>query len=85
MSVTALIVAAGKGERLGGAMPKQYRSIGGKPVLRRAVEPFLNHAAIGQIPEPATSSSDTVRSRNPTGHYGLKSIFPKNRKVGSSG
>jgi len=49
MSVTALIVAAGKGERLGGAMPKQYRPIGGKPVLRRAVEPFLNHAAIGDV------------------------------------
>ena len=49
MSVTALIVAAGKGERLGGALPKQYRPIGGKPVLRRAVEPFLKHAAIRDV------------------------------------
>jgi len=49
MSVTALIVAAGKGERLGGALPKQYRPIGGKSVLRRAVEPFLNHAAIRDV------------------------------------
>ena len=38
MTVTALIVAAGKGERLGGDVPKQYRPIGGKPVLRWAVE-----------------------------------------------
>jgi 2-C-methyl-D-erythritol 4-phosphate cytidylyltransferase/2-C-methyl-D-erythritol 2,4-cyclodiphosphate synthase len=49
MSVTALIVAAGKGERLGGALPKQYRPIGGKAVLRRAVEPFLKHAAIRDV------------------------------------
>jgi 2-C-methyl-D-erythritol 4-phosphate cytidylyltransferase/2-C-methyl-D-erythritol 2,4-cyclodiphosphate synthase len=49
MSVTALIVAAGKGERLGGGIPKQYRLIGGKPLLRWAVEPFLQHSAIKDV------------------------------------
>ena len=49
MTVTALIVAAGKGERLGGDMPKQYRSIGGKPVLRWAVEAMASSASIDQI------------------------------------
>ena len=49
MTVTALIVAAGKGERLGGDMPKQYRSIGGKPVLRWAVEAMASSASIHQI------------------------------------
>ena len=49
MSVTALIVAAGKGERLGGGLPKQYRSIGGKPLLRWAVEPFLRHSAVRDV------------------------------------
>lgn len=49
MTVTALIVAAGKGERLGGDMPKQYRSIGGKPVLRWAVEAMASGASIDQI------------------------------------
>jgi 2-C-methyl-D-erythritol 4-phosphate cytidylyltransferase / 2-C-methyl-D-erythritol 2,4-cyclodiphosphate synthase len=49
MSVTALIVAAGKGERLGGGVPKQYRAVGGKPVLRHAVEPFLRHAAVSNV------------------------------------
>ena len=49
MSVTALIVAAGKGERLGGGIPKQYRAIAGKPVLRRAVEALIGHSAIGHI------------------------------------
>jgi len=49
VTVTALIVAAGKGERLGGGVPKQYRALAGKPVLRWAVEPFLHHAAIKDV------------------------------------
>jgi 2-C-methyl-D-erythritol 4-phosphate cytidylyltransferase/2-C-methyl-D-erythritol 2,4-cyclodiphosphate synthase len=46
MTVTALIVAAGKGERLGGGVPKQYRMLGGKPVLRWAVEALIKHPAV---------------------------------------
>jgi 2-C-methyl-D-erythritol 4-phosphate cytidylyltransferase/2-C-methyl-D-erythritol 2,4-cyclodiphosphate synthase len=46
MTTTALIVAAGKGERLGGGVPKQYRMLGGKPVLRWAVESLARHPAV---------------------------------------
>jgi 2-C-methyl-D-erythritol 4-phosphate cytidylyltransferase/2-C-methyl-D-erythritol 2,4-cyclodiphosphate synthase len=46
VTTTALIVAAGKGERLGGGVPKQYRLLGGKPVLRWAVEALIRHPAI---------------------------------------
>jgi 2-C-methyl-D-erythritol 4-phosphate cytidylyltransferase/2-C-methyl-D-erythritol 2,4-cyclodiphosphate synthase len=46
MTVTALIVAAGTGERLGGGVPKQYRLLGGKPVLRWAVEALARHRAV---------------------------------------
>lgn len=46
MTVTALIVAAGKGERAGGGVPKQYRLLAGKPVLRWAVEALAGHPAI---------------------------------------
>lgn len=45
----ALIVAAGRGARLGGEMPKQYRPLAGKAVLRRAVEPFLAHPRIDAV------------------------------------
>jgi 2-C-methyl-D-erythritol 4-phosphate cytidylyltransferase/2-C-methyl-D-erythritol 2,4-cyclodiphosphate synthase len=48
MTTTALIVAAGKGERVGG-LPKQYRLLGGKPVLRRAVEALASHPAIARV------------------------------------
>ena len=46
MAVTALIVAAGRGERLGGGVPKQFRTIGGKPVVRWAVEAMLAHPMV---------------------------------------
>jgi 2-C-methyl-D-erythritol 4-phosphate cytidylyltransferase/2-C-methyl-D-erythritol 2,4-cyclodiphosphate synthase len=49
MTTTALIVAAGKGERLGGGLPKQYRHLQGKPMLRRAVEALIGHPAIARV------------------------------------
>ena len=49
MTTTALIVAAGKGERLGGDVPKQFRPIGGKPVLRWAVESLIRHPALRSV------------------------------------
>ncbi|MBA3527030.1 MAG: bifunctional 2-C-methyl-D-erythritol 4-phosphate cytidylyltransferase/2-C-methyl-D-erythritol 2,4-cyclodiphosphate synthase [Sphingomonas sp.] len=49
MTVTALIVAAGSGQRLGGGIPKQFRPIAGKPVLRWAVERLLRHPAVGSV------------------------------------
>ncbi|HEY1143377.1 MAG TPA: bifunctional 2-C-methyl-D-erythritol 4-phosphate cytidylyltransferase/2-C-methyl-D-erythritol 2,4-cyclodiphosphate synthase [Sphingomicrobium sp.] len=49
MTVTALIVAAGSGSRMGGELPKQYLPIGGKPVLRWAVEAMIGHPLVDQV------------------------------------
>jgi len=49
MHVTAVIVAAGSGSRMGGGIPKQYRLLGGKPVLRHAVEALLRHPRISAV------------------------------------
>ena len=49
MTVTALIVAAGSGQRLGGDLPKQYRLLGGKPMLRHAVEALVGHPRIDAV------------------------------------
>ena len=46
MTTTALIVAAGSGSRMGGEQPKQFRLLGGKPVLRWAVESLIRHPAV---------------------------------------
>ncbi len=37
-SVAILIVSAGRGERFGGGLPKQYRLLAGQPVLRRTIQ-----------------------------------------------
>ena len=47
--VSVLIVAAGRGVRAGGGLPKQYRTIGGSSVLQRAVRVFIAHPSINAI------------------------------------
>jgi 2-C-methyl-D-erythritol 4-phosphate cytidylyltransferase/2-C-methyl-D-erythritol 2,4-cyclodiphosphate synthase len=45
----ALIVAGGRGQRLGDPIPKQYLDLVGKAVLRRSVEAFLHHPRIDAV------------------------------------
>lgn len=45
----ALIVAAGRGTRFGEGLPKQYRTLGGQPLLRRTVTAFLAHPRIDSV------------------------------------
>ena len=48
-SITAIIVAAGRGTRAGSGVPKQYRKIGQKPILQHTIESLLSHKAISKI------------------------------------
>ncbi len=48
--IAAVIVAAGRGARLGDAAgPKQYRMLGGDTVLQRAVRCFTAHPAVDRV------------------------------------
>ncbi|MEX1108100.1 MAG: 2-C-methyl-D-erythritol 4-phosphate cytidylyltransferase, partial [Dongiaceae bacterium] len=49
MTIAALIVAGGSGRRFGGELPKQYRMLGGKPVLRHAIDAFLASGLVDRI------------------------------------
>ncbi|MFL2786718.1 MAG: bifunctional 2-C-methyl-D-erythritol 4-phosphate cytidylyltransferase/2-C-methyl-D-erythritol 2,4-cyclodiphosphate synthase [Paracoccaceae bacterium] len=49
MSVAALIVAAGRGSRAGGAKPKQWQHIAGRPVVEHTLERFARHPRIDRI------------------------------------
>lgn len=49
MSIAAIIVAAGRGLRAGGGVPKQYRSLAGEPVIRRSVRAFASHPLIETV------------------------------------
>jgi 2-C-methyl-D-erythritol 4-phosphate cytidylyltransferase / 2-C-methyl-D-erythritol 2,4-cyclodiphosphate synthase len=46
---TALIVAAGRGTRLGGEKPKQYQELGAQTVLLRTIMAFAAHDRVGSI------------------------------------
>ncbi len=43
------MVAAGRGERLGGDLPKQYQLIRGVPMVVRAMRPFASHPDVAQL------------------------------------
>jgi len=49
VDVAAIVVAAGRGERMGEGPPKQYRLLAGEPVLRRTLRALLAHPAIGRV------------------------------------
>jgi 2-C-methyl-D-erythritol 4-phosphate cytidylyltransferase / 2-C-methyl-D-erythritol 2,4-cyclodiphosphate synthase len=49
LHVTAIIAAGGRGQRFGGARPKQLLSVGGRPILERSVMAFLAHPAVDAL------------------------------------
>ena len=48
-SIAAVIVAAGRGHRAGGDLPKQYRHLAGEPVIRPTLAAFLAHPQIAAV------------------------------------
>jgi 2-C-methyl-D-erythritol 4-phosphate cytidylyltransferase/2-C-methyl-D-erythritol 2,4-cyclodiphosphate synthase len=49
MFVTAIIAAAGRGVRFGGAAPKQLLMLAGRPILERSVRAFLEHPSVHEV------------------------------------
>ena len=47
--VTAVIVAAGRGTRFGGDLPKQFLKIENRTVLEMAIEPFQSHPMVDAL------------------------------------
>lgn len=47
--VGVVVVAGGRGARLGGDTPKQFLEIAGVPMLLRALRPFMAHPAVAQV------------------------------------
>ncbi len=59
--IAVLVVAAGRGERAGGAVPKQYAPLLGKPILRWTLEAFAAHPKVDMIQVVIGAADD--------GHY----------------
>ena len=49
MHVSAIIAAGGRGARLGDDRPKQFLSLGGRPILQRSVDAFVLSGRIADV------------------------------------
>lgn len=45
----AVIVAAGRGTRAGGDLPKQWQDLGGRPIVAHTLDAFADHTGISQV------------------------------------
>ena len=57
--VAAVVVAAGRGLRAGGDLPKQYRHVLGEPVIRSSLALFARHDAISFV-QPVIHPDDAA-------------------------
>ena len=64
----AIIVAAGRGLRAGAGGPKQYRSIAGRTVISRAMEPFCTHPGIFAV-QPVLNPDDLAMFNQAVGEF----------------
>jgi 2-C-methyl-D-erythritol 4-phosphate cytidylyltransferase len=81
MSTVAIIVAAGKGNRAGGKVPKQWRTIAGKLVIDWSIDAFKNHDLVDFVvvvlpPNKILDRSDVItctggKSRSVSVYKGL--------------
>lgn len=70
-----VLVAAGRGLRAGAGGPKQYRTIGGVPVIRRAMEAFSRHPGVFAV-QPVVNPDDSAMF--PAAVAGLRHEPPAN-------
>ena len=71
--VAVVVVAAGRGQRAGSEIPKQYRDIAGEPIIRSTLLAFLAHPQIGAV-QPVIHPDDEDLFRAAT--TGLKELLP---------
>lgn len=45
----AVVLAGGRGARMGAAVPKQFLEVAGKPVIRHTLEAFESHPAVDEV------------------------------------
>ncbi len=64
--VAAVVVAAGRGLRAGGAIPKQYRVLSGQPVIRTSLRLLLEHPEITLV-QPVINAEDTALYQDAAG------------------
>ena len=70
-----LVVAAGRGERAGGPVPKQYRKLSGESIVARAAAALLRHPAVDAV-AVVIAPDHTDAFRDACGHLPLLPPVP---------
>ena len=70
MRVAAIVAAGGRGARVGGDVPKQFRRIGARTVLEHAVLPFARSERVAEVvvvlpPDPPGEVAAALRAIDP--------------------
>jgi len=60
MTIAAIIVAAGRGTRMGGGVPKQWRDLAGRSVVQRSVDAFVRHRGVQQVVVVVPPEDDSI-------------------------
>ena len=58
--VAVVVVAAGRGSRAGGDLPKQFRPIGGEPMIRQSLVMLVEHPEVGPV-QPVIHPDDVAK------------------------
>jgi 2-C-methyl-D-erythritol 4-phosphate cytidylyltransferase/2-C-methyl-D-erythritol 2,4-cyclodiphosphate synthase len=58
--VAVVVVAAGRGSRVGGDLPKQFRPIGGEPMIRQSLLMLVEHPEVGPV-QPVIHPEDVAK------------------------
>ena len=75
MKNVVILVAAGRGLRVGGEIPKQYRQLAGTSVIARSIAAFAAHPAIDAVP-PVIHPGDRDRFAEAAGALPGKCLEP---------
>lgn len=59
VDVAVVVVAAGRGSRAGGDLPKQFQAIGGAPMIRQSLTMFVDHPNVGSV-QPVIHPDDVA-------------------------
>jgi 2-C-methyl-D-erythritol 4-phosphate cytidylyltransferase len=62
--IVVIVPAAGSGTRFGGDLPKQFRPLGGKPLVQRVVERFLFDEKVARVVIPVAEVLLSVVSQS---------------------
>ncbi|WP_046863412.1 bifunctional 2-C-methyl-D-erythritol 4-phosphate cytidylyltransferase/2-C-methyl-D-erythritol 2,4-cyclodiphosphate synthase [Microvirga massiliensis] len=70
MGIAAVIVAAGRGIRAGGELPKQFRALGGQAIISRVLARFLSHPQIDRVVVVIHPDDRSLLEETARGHLG---------------